>query len=83
MEVVNAFSELNDPQEQEKRMKEQEEKYRAGNEEASRFDEDFIEALKQGMPPAAGLGIGIDRLVALATNSDSVKEIIIFPTLRS
>jgi lysyl-tRNA synthetase class 2 len=83
MEVVNAFSELNDPQEQEIRMKEQEEKYRAGNKEASRLDEDFIEALKYGMPPAAGLGIGIDRLVALATNADSVKEIIAFPTLKT
>jgi lysyl-tRNA synthetase class 2 len=83
MEVVNAFSELNDPLEQEIRMKEQEEKYRAGNKEASRLDEDFIEALKYGMPPAAGLGIGIDRLVALATNADSVKEIIAFPTLKT
>ncbi|MCL4437572.1 OB-fold nucleic acid binding domain-containing protein [Patescibacteria group bacterium] len=83
MEVVNAFSELNDPLEQEKRMKEQEEKYRAGDKEASRLDEEFIEALKYGMPPAAGLGIGIDRLVALATNSDSVKEIIAFPTLKN
>ncbi len=83
MEVVNAFSELNDPLEQEKRMKEQEEKYRAGNKEASRLDEDFVEALKYGMPPAAGLGIGIDRLVALAIGSDSVKEIIAFPTLKT
>ena len=82
MEVVNAFSELNDPLEQEKRMKEQEEKYRAGNKEASRLDEEFIEAMKYGMPPAAGLGIGIDRLVALVTNSDSIKEIIAFPTLK-
>lgn len=81
-EIANAFSELNDPEEQKKRLEEQEKMYRAGNEEASRLDEDFIEALEYGMPPAAGLGIGIDRLAALLTNTHAVKEIIIFPTLK-
>lgn len=81
-ELVNGFSELNDPADQRQRMEEQEKMYRAGNEEASRMDEDFIEALEYGMPPAAGLGIGVDRLAALLTNTHSIKDIIIFPTLR-
>ncbi len=81
-EIVNGFSELNDPIEQRKRMEEQEKMYRAGDAEASRLDEDFLEALEYGMPPAAGLGIGIDRLVALITKSHNLKEVIIFPTLK-
>lgn len=81
-EVVNGFSELNDPLEQRKRMEEQEKMYRAGDEEAARLDEDFLEALEYGMPPAAGLGIGIDRLAAIATKSSNLKEVIIFPTLK-
>ena len=82
MEIVNGFSELNDPIDQRQRMEEQEKKYRAGNQEASRLDEDFLEALEYGMPPAAGWGIGIDRLVALVTKSHNIKEIIAFPTLK-
>jgi len=82
MEIVNAFSELNDPLDQRERMERQEELYRKGDSEASRLDEDYLEALEYGMPPAAGLGLGIDRLVALVTGK-SVKETIIFPTLRS
>ena len=82
-ELVNGFTELNDPIDQRKRMEEQEKRFRAGDDEESRFDPDFIEALEYGMPPAAGLGIGIDRLVAIATNARAVKETIIFPTLRT
>lgn len=80
-EVANAFSELNDPIDQRERMEDQERRYRAGDEETTRFDEDFIEAVEYGMPPAAGIGIGIDRLVSLITGKP-LKEIIIFPTLR-
>ena len=82
MEIVNGFSELNDPIDQRQRMEEQERKYRSGNQEASRLDEDFLEALEYGMPPAAGWGIGIDRLVALVTKSHNIKEVIAFPTLK-
>lgn len=82
MEIVNGFSELNDPVDQRQRMEEQEKMYRGGNLETSRLDEDFLEALEYGMPPAAGWGIGVDRLVSLATKSHSLKETIIFPTLR-
>lgn len=82
-EIVNAFSELNDPIEQRARMEEQEKRFRAGDLEASRLDEDFLEALEYGMPPAAGLGLGVDRLVSLVSQVPNVKEVIIFPTLRS
>jgi lysyl-tRNA synthetase class 2 len=81
-EIIKGFSELNNPIIQRKQMEAQEKEFRAGNAEASRLDEDFLEALEYGMPPAAGLGIGIDRLAALITKSHSVKEIIVFPTLR-
>jgi len=83
MEIVNGFSELNDPIDQRERMEEQEKLYRAGDEEASRLDEDFLEAIEYGMPPAAGVGIGIDRLVAVYSGKKSIKDVIIFPTLRS
>jgi lysyl-tRNA synthetase class 2 len=82
VEVVKGFSELNDPAFQRSQMEGQEKEFRAGQEEASRLDEDFLEALEYGMPPAAGLGLGIDRLAALVAKSHSVKEIILFPTLR-
>ena len=81
-EIVNAFSELNDPIEQRKRFEEQEKFFRQGLEEAQRMDEDFIEALEYGMPPAAGFGMGIDRLVALLTDSHGLREVILFPTMR-
>ena len=83
MEVANGFSELNDAIDQRERMEYQEKLFRKGNEEASRMDEDFIEALEYGMPPAAGLGVGIDRIVALATKRHSLKEAILFPTLKT
>jgi len=83
MEVANGFSELNDPIDQRERMEYQEKLFRKGNEGASRMDKDFIEALEYGMPPAAGLGVGIDRIVALATKRHSLKEAILFPTLKS
>ena len=81
-EMVNAFSELNDPLEQERRFKEQESLFRKGLPEAQRFDKDFIEALEFGMPPTAGFGMGIDRLVALLTNAHSLREVILFPTMK-
>lgn len=81
-EICNAFSELNDPLDQEERFKDQEGLREKGDEEAQPFDEDFVVALKHGMPPTAGLGMGIDRLVALLTNSHNIKEVILFPTLK-
>ena len=82
MELCNAYSELNDPLDQENRFKEQEQAHKAGDEEAQRMDTDFVTALKHGMPPAAGFGMGIDRLTMLLTNNHSIKEVILFPTLK-
>lgn len=81
-EIVKGFSELNNPTVQRSQMERQDKEFRGGDEEAPRLDTDFLEALEYGMPPAAGLGLGIDRLAALVTKSHSVKEIILFPTLR-
>jgi len=82
MELINSYSELNDPIEQGERFKEQERLFKKGFKEAIRSDKDFLEALEYGMPPAAGWGMGIDRLVALLTDSHSLREIILFPTMR-
>lgn len=81
-EVTKAYNELNDPLEQEARFLEEEGKKGQGSEEAMAMDTDFIEALKHGMPPTAGFGMGIDRLCAILTGSHSLKEVILFPTLR-
>jgi len=82
MEVCNAFSELNDPLDQEQRFKSQEKARKEGDEEAQRMDKDYITALSHGMPPASGFGMGIDRLTMLLTNNHSIKEVILFPTLK-
>ena len=81
-EVCNAFSELNDPIDQEERFKEQKKLREAGDEEAQGADAEFVEALKHGMPPTAGLGMGIDRLVMLLGDIENIKEVILFPTMR-
>lgn len=82
IEMMNGYSELNDPIDQYERFKEQEKIGKKGDEEAQRMDADYIEALEYGMPPAAGLGIGIERLVMLLTDSHVAREIILFPTMK-
>ncbi len=82
LELIKAFTELNDPLEQQKRFESQERLRVEGDKEAQRLDEDFIESLEYGMPPAAGFGMGIDRLAMLLTDSHTAREVILFPTMR-
>ncbi|MCK9330462.1 MAG: lysine--tRNA ligase, partial [Candidatus Cloacimonetes bacterium] len=82
-EFGNAFTELNNPLEQRRRLEAQAKAREMGDDEANVVDEDFIEALEYGMPPMGGLGIGLDRLVMLFTNNSSIKEVIFFPQMKS
>jgi lysyl-tRNA synthetase, class II len=82
MEIANAFTELNDPDEQRRRFEQQAAAAAAGDEEAHPFDEAFIQALEQGMPPTGGIGIGIDRLVMVLTGRRTIREVVLFPAMR-
>ncbi|HEY4825537.1 MAG TPA: amino acid--tRNA ligase-related protein, partial [Solirubrobacteraceae bacterium] len=82
IEIANAFTELNDPDEQRRRFEEQQRLAGAGDEETQPYDEAFVEALEQGMPPTGGIGIGIDRLVMVITGRRSIREVVLFPAMR-
>lgn len=81
-EYCNAFSELNDPIDQRERFEAQLREKELGNDEATEFDEDFVEALEYGLPPTGGMGLGVDRLVMLLTNQDSIREVLLFPHMK-
>jgi lysyl-tRNA synthetase, class II len=83
MEYANAFTELNDPDEQRARFEQQRADQAAGDEETQPYDEDYIQALEHGMPPTGGIGIGIDRLVMILSGRDSIREVVLFPAMRS
>ena len=82
MELVNAFSELNNPIDQKERYLEEDKKGKAGEKEISPSDLEYLEAMEYGMPPNGGIGIGIDRLIMLLVDVKNIKEVILFPTLK-
>ena len=82
-EMANAYSELNDPEDQRERFAAQEALFAAGNDEANHTDEDFLNALAIGMPPTGGIGFGIDRMVMMMTNSPAIRDVLLFPTMKS
>jgi lysyl-tRNA synthetase class 2 len=83
VEIANSFTELNDPDEQRRRFEQQRAEIERGDEEAQPTDEAFVEALEQGMPPTGGVGLGIDRLVMMLTGAASLREVILFPAMRT
>jgi lysyl-tRNA synthetase class 2 len=83
MEFANAFTELNDPDEQRARFEQQARDHAAGDEETQPYDEDYVQALEHGMPPTGGIGIGIDRLVMILSGRRSIREVVLFPAMRS